>query len=126
LSEEIEVGGVETGVNVDALAGLASARPAIFDAGEPVAVEIDGTFGACALAQHLCVEDGYREEYDESEEQPPRGEGVAMEREPGGDQRCDDQQKADISEAAVHVFKVRDLHLASLLALFVLLGRGGA
>jgi hypothetical protein len=25
----------------------------------------------------------------------------------------------------VHVFKVRDLHLAGLLALFILLGRGG-
>jgi len=49
-----------------------------------------------------------------------------MEGEPGGDQRCDDQEKADISKAAVHVFKVRDLHLAGMLALFILLGRGGA
>jgi hypothetical protein len=49
-----------------------------------------------------------------------------MEREPGSDQGCDDKEKADISEAAVHVFKVRDLHLAGLLTLFVLLGRGVA
>src|SRR5260370_9392899 len=48
-----------------------------------------------------------------------------MEGEPGGDQRCDDQEKADISEAAVQVFEVRDLHLTGLLALFVLLGRAG-
>jgi len=61
LSEEIEVGGVEAGVNVDALAGLALARPAIFDAGEPLEIEVDGTFGAFALAQHFCVEDGDRE-----------------------------------------------------------------
>ena len=46
--------------------------------------------------------------------------------EPGGDQRCDDRQKAEISEAAVEFFKVRDLRLAGLLALFVLLGRGEA
>jgi hypothetical protein len=49
-----------------------------------------------------------------------------MEGEPGGDQRCDDQEKADISKAAVHVFEVRDLHLTGLLTLFVLLGWGGA
>ena len=49
-----------------------------------------------------------------------------MEGEPGGDQRCNDQEKADISEAAVHVFKVPDLSLAGLLVLFILLGRGGA
>jgi len=48
-----------------------------------------------------------------------------MEGEPGGDQRCDDQEKADISEAAVHVFKVSDLHLAGLLAFFVLVRWGG-
>jgi hypothetical protein len=71
-------------VNVDALAGLACARPAIFDTGQPLAIEVDGTFCTCALAQYLCVKDGDREEYDESEKQPPRGEGVAMEGEPGG------------------------------------------
>jgi hypothetical protein len=48
-----------------------------------------------------------------------------MEREPSSDQGCDDQEKADISEAAVHVFEVRDLHLAGLLAIFILLGWGG-
>ena len=121
MSEEIEVGGVEAGVNVDACAGLTRATPAIFDAGQSLAIKVDGTFGACALAQHLCVEDGDDEEQGESEEQPPRGEGIAMEGEPGGDQRCDDQEEAGISKAAVHVFKVRDLHLAGLLALFILL-----
>jgi hypothetical protein len=87
LSEEIEVGGVEAGVNVYARAGLACARPAIFDAGQALAIEVDGAFGACALAQHLGVEDGDREEYGESEKQPPGGEGVEVEGEPGGDQR---------------------------------------
>ena len=62
LSEEIEVGGVEAGVNVDALACLARARPAIFDAGEALAIEVDGAFGACSLAKHSCVEDGDHEE----------------------------------------------------------------
>ena len=49
-----------------------------------------------------------------------------MKGEPGGDERCDDYEEADISKAAVHLFEVRDLHLAGLLALFILLGRGGA
>ena len=79
--------------------------PAIFDAGESVAIEVDGTFGACALAQYLCVEDGDHEEHCKGEQQPPRRKGVAVEREPGGDQGCDDDEKADISEAAVHVFQ---------------------
>ena len=57
---------------LDARAGLASARPAIFDASKSLAIEVDGTLGACALAQHLCVEDGDREKYDKSEKQPPR------------------------------------------------------
>ena len=38
-----------------------------------------------------------------------------MEREPGRDQRCDDDEKANVSKAAVRVFKRRDLHLAGLL-----------
>ena len=48
-----------------------------------------------------------------------------MEGEPGGDKGCDGEEKADISNAAVHLFKVRDLELTGLPALFILLGRGG-
>ena len=72
MSEEVEIRGVEAGVNVEARADLAGAGPAIFYTGQSLAIEVDGTFGACALAQHLCVEDGDREEYDEGEKQPPR------------------------------------------------------
>jgi hypothetical protein len=49
-AEEVEIGGVEAGVGVDAFAGLASARPAVFDAGEALAVEVYGAFGAGAAA----------------------------------------------------------------------------
>ena len=49
-----------------------------------------------------------------------------MEGEPGGSQRSDHQEEADISETAVHAFEMRDLYLTGLLALFILLGRGGA
>ena len=49
-----------------------------------------------------------------------------MKREPGRDQRCDDCEEAKISEAAVQFFEVCNLCFAGLLALFVLLGRGGA
>ena len=99
-------------------------QPAIFDAGESLAIEVDGTFGAGAIAQDPRVKDGDREEDREGEEQPPRREGITMEREPCSDQCCDDDEKAEISEAEVRVFKVRNLHLAGLLALSVLLGRG--
>jgi hypothetical protein len=42
-------------MNVDAVPGLSGAwiawvNPAIFDAGESFAIEVDGTFGARALA----------------------------------------------------------------------------
>lgn len=55
LSEEVEVSGIEAGMNVDAVPGLSGAwiawvNPAIFDAGESFAIEVDGTFGARALA----------------------------------------------------------------------------
>ncbi len=96
-------------------------KPAIFDAREPFAIEVDGTFGACAIAQDPCVKDGDREEDRESKQQPPRREGVAMERKPGCDEGCDNDEEADISEAEVRGFKALDLHLAGLLALFVLL-----
>jgi hypothetical protein len=56
--EEIQVGGVEAGMNINALSGLASANPAVFDAGEAVAIELDGAFCAGTLAQHLCMKDG--------------------------------------------------------------------
>jgi hypothetical protein len=59
----------------------------------------------------------------ESEKEPPWREGVAVKREPGGDCCCDDQEKAEIAEAAVQLFEVRDLQLAGLVALAVLLGR---
>jgi hypothetical protein len=48
-----------------------------------------------------------------------------MKGEPGGDQCCDDYEKAKISNAEMQLFKVCDLYLAGLLASFVLLGRGG-
>ena len=47
-----------------------------------------------------------------------------MERKPGGNCGCNDEEKTEIAEAAMQFFKVRDLHLAGLLALFILLGRG--
>jgi hypothetical protein len=46
-----------------------------------------------------------------------------MKREPSCDYCCDNQKKAEISEAAMQSFEVRDLHLAGFLALAVLLGR---
>ena len=125
MAEEIEVGGVETGMNVDASVGLARACPAIFDAGDAVAIEVDGTFGASSFAQHFCVVDGDREKEHKGCEEPPCGEGIAMEREPGCDQCCDDDEQAKISKAEMQLFKVRNLYLAGLLTLFVLLGRGG-
>ena len=48
-----------------------------------------------------------------------------MEGEPGCDERCDDYEQANVSEAPVDFFKARDLHLTGLLAFFVLLGWRG-
>jgi hypothetical protein len=49
-------------VSVDVVAGLAGARPAVFDAGEAFAIEVDGAFGAGTFAQDPCVKNGYCEE----------------------------------------------------------------
>jgi hypothetical protein len=68
------------------------------------------------------VEDCDDEECHEGEKEPPWREGVTMKREPGCDYCCDDKEKADIAEAAMQSFEVRNLHLAGLLALAVLLG----
>jgi hypothetical protein len=44
-----------------------------------------------------------------------------MEGEPGGYQGCDNDKKANIPEAAVQRFKMRDQRLAGLLAFLVFL-----
>ena len=62
------------------VAGLARAGPAIFDAGQSFAIKLDGAFGACALAQHLCVKDGDREE-DERARSSHHGEKASRWRE---------------------------------------------
>ena len=56
-------------MNVEArpgLAGLVRVNPAIFDAGQSPAIEVDGAFRAFALAEHPCVEDGDDEKNYES------------------------------------------------------------
>jgi hypothetical protein len=45
-----------------------------------------------------------------------------VEREPGDDQCCNNYEETEISKAAMEFFKVRDLRLAGLLALFVFFG----
>jgi len=62
-TEEIEISGVEAGMNVDAVAGLAGAGPAVFDAGDAFAVEVGGSFGAGPLAKDLRMGDSDDEEY---------------------------------------------------------------
>ena len=49
-----------------------------------------------------------------------------MQGEPGCDQSCGDEKEAKIAETDVQLFEVGDPHLAGLLALLVLLGRGEA
>jgi hypothetical protein len=56
LTEEVEVGGVEAGVSLDALSGLTSANPAIFDPSETVAIKLNSAFSAGTLTQHLGME----------------------------------------------------------------------
>jgi hypothetical protein len=45
-----------------------------------------------------------------------------VEREPGGDEGCDNYEEAEISKASMQSLEVRDLLLAGLLALLVLFG----
>ena len=123
VAEEVEVRGVEAGLGVDAIAGLADAGPVVFDAGQAVAVEGDGALGAGAAAEDVGVEDGDDDKYQRCEEEPPGGEGVAIERKPGGNEGCDDDEEAQVSEADVLLFKVGDLGFAGLLTGFVLFGR---
>ncbi len=102
-------------------AGLVRLEPAILDAGESFVIEVDGAFGACALAQRPGVKDDEDEEQSESDEQPPRRKGVVMEREPGSNQGRDDEKEAQVSEAAMHFLQMRNLHLAGLPAFLVFL-----
>ena len=116
--------------NVDALFDLAGARlvragPAVFDAGETFAVDVDGALGAGAFAENTRVNDRSDEKEDCRDEKPPRGEGVSLEGEPGEDERCEDEEEAEVSEAEMDRFEVRYLLLTGLLALAVLLCGGG-
>jgi hypothetical protein len=45
-AEEVEIGGVEAGMDINVGSRLARARPAIFYAGEASAIEVDGALGA--------------------------------------------------------------------------------
>lgn len=124
-SEEIEIDCVEASSGIDSLCLLARADPAIFDARQSLFVEIKGPFGERFFAQNLRVINSDRREDCGRNEQPPCGESVAMERPPGDKQRCDHNQKADISERAVHAFKVRDCGFAGVLPLPVFFCRSG-
>jgi hypothetical protein len=68
------------------------------------------------------VEDSQCEECCGTGQQPPWGKDVVVEREPGGDEGCDDYEEAEISKASMQSLEVRDLLLAGLLALPVLFG----
>ena len=56
-AKEVEVRGIETGMNVNAFACLAGAYPAIFDSGETAAVEGYSSLGTGALVQDSGVQD---------------------------------------------------------------------
>jgi hypothetical protein len=61
-TEEIQVGGVEAAVDLHTLTCLAGASPAIFDARQPLAIDIDGSLRTRPQAQDLRVEDSQRNE----------------------------------------------------------------
>jgi hypothetical protein len=71
-AEEVEIGGVEAGMDINVGSRLARARPAIFYAGEAVAIEVDGTLGAGAALQEPGVENGDDEKECNGKEEPPR------------------------------------------------------
>ena len=50
-AEEVEVGGVEMGGDIDGCGLLAVADPAVFDAGDAFAVEVCGSFGLGSFAE---------------------------------------------------------------------------
>jgi hypothetical protein len=65
VTEEVEVGGVEVLGDVEALAAGAGALPAVFDPGEAVAIEIDGSLGEGLAPKEFRVEGG--DSYEEKD-----------------------------------------------------------
>jgi len=99
--------------------------PAVFDAGETFAVDVDGALGAGAFAENVRVNDRCCHEERCGSDQPPGGEGVSLEGEPGQGEGCEDEEEAEVAEAEMDRFEVSYLLLTGLLALAVLLGGGG-
>jgi hypothetical protein len=71
------------------------------------------------------VKDCHDEEHCDANDKPPWRERFVMKREPGSNQCGNYYEKTEISKAEMQAFEVRDLCLAGLLALLVLLGWGG-
>jgi hypothetical protein len=68
MSEEIQVRCVEARRDVNALSLLIAANPAVFDARQPLAIDIDRSLRARAHAKDPCVEGGQRNEQKDWEQ----------------------------------------------------------
>ncbi len=121
-SEEVQIDCVKAGGGFGARGLLAIANPAILDAGQSLAVDVGCSLGGRLLSEDIGVVGGDCGEDGRRDQQPPCGESVPLKRPPGEQQRCDDEQEAQISEGAMPLFKLRDGSLASLLALSIFFG----
>lgn len=70
MAEEVEVGSVEMGGDVEAFSALAGAGPTVFDAREALAVEVDGAFGDGLSLEEFCVEPRDGDEEDDGSQKP--------------------------------------------------------
>ena len=121
MAEEVEVGGVEMVRYFETMFLLAGFDPAVFDAGEAFAVDVGGSLCSGLLAEDARVEDGCCDKEHGGGQQPPRRQGVQMEGAPSENQSGYDEEEAQVSDAEMQFFEVRDLRFAGLLAVLVFL-----
>jgi hypothetical protein len=121
MSEEVEVGRVEMGGDIETLPALTCARPAVFDPRDALAVEVHSAFGDALLLKDFGVEEGHRYKENSGNRKPSRRKAVSVKVPPDHCNLQEEEKETEVAQAEVDLFKVRDPKLASALPLKILL-----
>lgn len=108
--------------DIEALAAGTGALPLVFDPGEAVAVEIDGSLSERLSRKELCVEGSHGYEEKNRHAKPQGREGVSRKVDPHKRGQRRRKEEAKVAEADVNGFQVPDAKLTRLKPLPVVVG----
>jgi hypothetical protein len=121
MPEEVEIGSVEMGRDIETLAALTCAWPAVFDARESLAVEVHSAFSDGLLLKDSGMEEGNCYKENGGNRKPSRRKAVSVKVPPDHCNLHEEEKEAKVAQAEVDLFKVGDPKLASALPLKIFL-----